>query len=167
MIALGANLDQLHKICGTLRTQIIAANSDERIFQNDFGERVQIGFAASHDRDFSLKKQVELSGKRTFLAARAFRNRLNAAQRVRAPRYDQTRVAEFSFPKKNCLCAFHSPESTTQQCRKAASAEMLSDASLQHTLDMRRNPSPFLKGEASLCASRLWSACRINIRQRH
>src|SRR5215831_6173686 len=131
MIALGANLDQLHKIRGTLRMQIITANSGERIFQDNFRERVQIGFAASHDRDFSLKKQVEFSGKRTFLAARAFRNRLNAAQRLRAPRHDQTRVAEFSFPKKNCLRAFHSPESTTQQCRKAASVEMLADPSLQ------------------------------------
>ena len=56
MIALGANLNQLNKIRGTLRTQIIAANSGERIFQDDFCERMQIGFTAPHDRDFSLKK---------------------------------------------------------------------------------------------------------------
>src|SRR5262245_65303173 len=56
MIALGANLDQFNKVRGTLRTQIIAANSSERIFQDDFRERVQIRFAASHDRNFSFKK---------------------------------------------------------------------------------------------------------------
>ena len=56
MIALGANLNQLNKIRRSLRTQIIAANSGERIFQDDFRERMQIGFAASHDRNFSLKK---------------------------------------------------------------------------------------------------------------
>ena len=56
MIALGANLNQLNKIGGSLRTQIIAANSGERIFQDDFRERMQIGFAAPHDRNFSLKK---------------------------------------------------------------------------------------------------------------
>ena len=56
MIALGANLNQLNKIRGSLRTQIIAANSGERIFQDDFRERMQIGFATPHDRNFSLKK---------------------------------------------------------------------------------------------------------------
>ena len=44
-----------------------------------------------------------LSAKRAFLAACAFGDRLNAAKRFRAPRDDQTRVAEFSFPKENCL----------------------------------------------------------------
>ena len=107
MIALGANLNQLNKIGGSLRAQIIAANSGERIFQDDFRERMKIGFAASHDRNFSLKKQIEFSRKRTFLATRTFGYRLDAAKRFRAPRDDQTRVAEFSFPKKNCLCAFH------------------------------------------------------------
>jgi len=79
MIALGANLNQLNKIRRSLRTQIIAANSGERIFQDDFRERMQIGFAASHDRNFSLKKQIQLSGKRAFLAACAFGDRLNTA----------------------------------------------------------------------------------------
>jgi len=78
MIALGANLNQLNKIGGSLRAQIIAANPGERIFQDDFCESMQIGFAASHDRNFSLKKQVEFSGKRTFRTSRAFGNSLNA-----------------------------------------------------------------------------------------
>jgi hypothetical protein len=39
---------------------------------------VQIGFATPHDRDFSLKKQIEFSGKRTFRPSRAFGNGLNA-----------------------------------------------------------------------------------------
>jgi len=56
MIALGANLNQLNKVCSTLRTQIIAANSGERIFKDDFRERMQIGFATPHDRNFSFKK---------------------------------------------------------------------------------------------------------------
>src|SRR4029077_16452615 len=79
MIALRANLNQLNKIRRSLRTQIIAANSGKRIFQNDFRERMQIGFAAPHDRNFSLKKQIQLSGKRAFLAAGAFCDRLNTA----------------------------------------------------------------------------------------
>src|SRR6516164_1527533 len=131
MIALGANLDQFNEICSTLRTQIIPANSGERIFQNDFGERVQIGFPASHDRDFGLKKQIELSGERTFLAARALCDRVNAAKRFRAPRHDQTGVAEFSFAKENCLCAFHSPQSTTRTAlilQFAILPAMMSDA---------------------------------------
>jgi len=80
MIALGANLNQLNKVGGSLRAQVIAPNSGKRIFQDDFSERVQIGFATPHDRNFSLKKQIEFSGKRTFLAACAFGDRLNAAK---------------------------------------------------------------------------------------
>jgi hypothetical protein len=118
MIALGANLNQLNKVRGSLRAQVIAPNSSEWIFQDDFCERVQIGFATPHDRNFSLKKQIEFSGKRTFLTACAFGHRLNAAKRFRAPRHDQTRVAEFSFPKKNCLCALHSV--TKRSTRKGA-----------------------------------------------
>src|SRR5262249_19490108 len=49
MIALGANLDQLDKIRGSLRAQIITPNSGERIFQHDFRQRMQIGFAAPHN----------------------------------------------------------------------------------------------------------------------
>ena len=115
MIALSANLNQFNKIRGTLCTQIIAANSGKGIFQDDFCKSVQIGFAAPHDRNFSLKKQIEFSGERAFLAACAFGNRLNAAKRFRAPRHDQTRVAEPSFAKKDCLCAFHPPESNTRR----------------------------------------------------
>jgi hypothetical protein len=79
MIALGTNLNQLNKIGGSLRAQIIAANAGERIFQDDFCECMEIGFATSHDGDFSLKKQIDFSRKRALLATRAFRNRLNAA----------------------------------------------------------------------------------------
>jgi len=56
MIALGANLNQLNKIRGSLRAQIIAANSGERIFQHNFRQRVQVGFAAPYNRNFRLKK---------------------------------------------------------------------------------------------------------------
>src|SRR3954463_13659313 len=92
---------------------------------------MEIGFAASHDRNFSLKKEVEFSCKRTLLATRAFGDRLNAAKRFRAPRDDQTRVAEFSFAKKNCLCVFHSSESTTRTAlllQFAPLPAMMSDA---------------------------------------
>ena len=88
MVALGANLNQLNKIRRSLRTQIIAANSGKRIFQDDFGERVQIRFTAPHNGNFSLKKQIQFAGKRTFRSPRAFDDRLNAAKRFRSPRHD-------------------------------------------------------------------------------
>jgi len=40
MITLGANLDQLDKISGGLGAQIILADAGERIFEDDFGQRV-------------------------------------------------------------------------------------------------------------------------------
>src|SRR4030095_773395 len=43
-----------------------------------------------------------------------FGDRLNAAARFGAPRHDQTRVAELSFAKENCLCAFHFPQRSTR-----------------------------------------------------
>lgn len=78
MIALGANLNQLNKIGGSLRTQIIGANSGEWIFQDDLRECMEIGFATSYDRNLSLEKEIEFSGKRTFRTSRAFGNGLNA-----------------------------------------------------------------------------------------
>ncbi len=80
MIALGANLDQLDKIRGSLSAQIIAPNSGKRIFQDDFRKRVQIGFAAPHKGNFSLKKQIQFPGKRTFRSPRTFGDRLNTAK---------------------------------------------------------------------------------------
>jgi hypothetical protein len=79
MIALGANLNQLNKVRGSLSAHIIAANSSEGVFQDDFCERVKIGFSASHNRNFSLKKQIKFSRKRTLLAACPFGDCLNAA----------------------------------------------------------------------------------------
>ena len=42
MIAFRANLNQLHKIGGRLRAQIIFADAGKGIAQRDFGERMQI-----------------------------------------------------------------------------------------------------------------------------
>ena len=42
MIAFRANLDQLHKIGGRLRAQIIFADAGKGIAQRNFGERMQI-----------------------------------------------------------------------------------------------------------------------------
>ena len=80
MIALGANLDQLYEIRGSLRAQIIAPNPGKRIFQDDFRKRVQIGFAAPDNGNFSLKKQIQFPRKRTFRSPRAFGDRLNTAK---------------------------------------------------------------------------------------
>src|SRR6266404_7720186 len=110
MISLGTNLNQFNKVSCSLRAQIISANSGKRIFQHNLGERVQICFAASHEGNFSLKKQIQFSGERTFETTRAFSDSLDATKRVRAPRDDQTRIAELSFPNENCLGAFHSPQ---------------------------------------------------------
>src|SRR5438093_5254179 len=69
---------------------------------------MQIRLPAPHDRDFSFKKQIQFSGKRTFRAARAFGHRLDTTERLRAPRHNQAGVAEFSFTKKDGSCGFHS-----------------------------------------------------------
>ena len=56
MISFRANLDQLDEVRRRLRAQIVAANRGERILQHNLGERVQIGFPASDNRNFSFKK---------------------------------------------------------------------------------------------------------------
>ena len=85
MIRFGADLDQLNKIRRGLSTEIIAANSNERISDNDFSQRVQCRFPTRDDRDLGFKKKIELAGERRFRAARAFGDSLNATQRFGAP----------------------------------------------------------------------------------
>ena len=79
MVGLGAELDQLHEIGSGLGARKFLANSTEWIFQRHFRERVQIRFATARDLNFSFKEQIQLSGKPTFRATRAFRDSLNAA----------------------------------------------------------------------------------------
>ena len=79
MITLGANLDQLDKISGGLGAQIILADAGERIFEDDFGQRVQCRFATCYHRDLGFKKEIELASEWSFGAACAFGHRLNAA----------------------------------------------------------------------------------------
>src|SRR5207249_2669270 len=97
MITLGTNLDQLDKISRGLRAQIILADAGERIFEDDFGQRVQCRFATCYHRDLGFKKEIELASEWSFGAARAFGHRLNASQRLRAPGDDQTGVAKLAF----------------------------------------------------------------------
>ena len=97
MIALGANLDQLHKISRCLHAQIIRSNTAERLAENDLRECVQIRLAARRDLNFRFEKQVQSAGKRTFSASRPFRDGLNAAERFGAPRNNEAGVAELSF----------------------------------------------------------------------
>ena len=80
MIAFRANFNQLHKIGGRLRTQIISANPGKGITQRYFGERVQIGFPARGNGDVGLEEQIQFAGKRTFDAASALRHGLDATQ---------------------------------------------------------------------------------------
>ena len=107
MIALGTEFDQFHEVGCCLGPRITASDSGERIAQDDFGQRVQIRFAAGCDLDFRFKKQVELSGKRTLQATRASRHGLDAAEIRAAPRYNQTRIAKLAFPQENRTRALH------------------------------------------------------------
>lgn len=79
MIALRAKLDQLDEVTGSLRAQIILANTAERILEHDFGKGVQVRFPARRDRDLRFKKKIELAGKGTLGAARPFGDGLNTA----------------------------------------------------------------------------------------
>src|SRR5213595_1558073 len=74
VIALGTNLDQLHKISRRLRAKIVAANSRKRILEHHFCESVQIRPSAARDLNLCLEKQVQLTRKRSFRAPRAFGN---------------------------------------------------------------------------------------------
>ena len=101
MIALGANLDQLHEVGRRLGAQVILANSSERIFENDFSERVQGRFSTRNNRDFSFKKKIELAGERRFGPARTLGHGVNAAERLGAPTNDQAGVAKLAFAQEN------------------------------------------------------------------
>ena len=97
MIALSTNLQKLDKIGRRLSTQIRLANAGERIFHNNFGQRVQRRFPAGHDGNFRLEKEIELPGKRCFRPPRALGDSLNTTQRLSAPGDDKTGVAKFAL----------------------------------------------------------------------
>src|SRR4029434_10999818 len=100
---------------------------------------MQIRFPTPHDGNFSFKKQIQFSRKRTFRAARAFGDRLDATERFRTTRNDQTRVAELSCPKKDRLCAFHSTLSNTRtiEALQCASRVILSIAKRSRKIPWR------------------------------
>src|SRR5947199_10795373 len=85
---------------------------------------MQIRLPAPHNGNFSFKKQIQLSSKRTFRAARALCDRLNATERLRAPGDDQAGVAELSFAEQNGLRAFHAVKLAHRgSCRGARRGE--------------------------------------------
>src|SRR5207245_2083646 len=53
------------------------------------------------------EKQIQSAGKRTFGAARPFRDGLNAAERFGAPRNNEAGIAELPFAQQDCRCALH------------------------------------------------------------
>ena len=58
---------------------------------------MQIRLPAPHNGNFSFEEQIQLSRERTFRAARALGDCLDATERLRAPRNDQAGIAELSF----------------------------------------------------------------------
>jgi hypothetical protein len=68
---------------------------------------VEVRSAAPRDLNLGLKKKIELAGKNAIRAARPFGRGLDLASRLGAPRDDETGVAQFPFPQKNCPGRFH------------------------------------------------------------
>src|SRR5207237_4203267 len=87
---------------------------------------MQIRLPAPHNGNFSFKKQIQLSRKRTFRAARALCDRLNATERLRAPGDDQAGIAELAFAKQNYLRAFHAVKLAHRGSCRGACAKHLS-----------------------------------------
>src|SRR4051794_38720180 len=100
MIALGAELDQFYEISGGLRAGVRSPDAAKRAPKRYLGERVKVRSPRTRDLDFGFEKQIELAGKRTFWPPRAFGNRLDTAERLRAPRDDQAGVAELALSQE-------------------------------------------------------------------
>ena len=79
MIGLGAKLDELDKIRSGLGPPEIFANAAERIFQDDFCERMQVRFPAPRDLNFGFEKQIELSSEGALGASGTAGGSLDAA----------------------------------------------------------------------------------------
>ena len=117
MIALGADLDQLDKISGSLGPLVIFADSRKRIPDDNFSQSVQGRFSTRHNRDLRLEEKIKLAGERCFCTTRAFGHCLNAAQRLGAPGNDQAGVTEFAFAKKNRRRGLHGENLARDPCR--------------------------------------------------
>src|SRR3954471_14372833 len=107
MVALGAKLDQLHKISGRLSSQVTFPNSGERIAKDDLGESMKSRFATPRDLNLRLVEQIEFTRKRTFVPACSLRHSLNTAQGLRTPRNNHARIAKLALPQKNGRGALH------------------------------------------------------------
>ena len=107
MIAFGANFNQLDEICRRLGAKIILANARKRISDDDFSQGMQRRPSTRHHRNFRFEKEIEFAGKRRFRAARAFGDRLDAAQTLGAPGNDETGIAKLAFAKKNRRRGLH------------------------------------------------------------
>lgn len=107
MLPFGANLDQLDKVGGGLRPQMMSANSSECICDRYFAQRVQGGFATERDRNLGFEKQVEPAAKRTLRPARTAGDSLDHAQRIGAPGDDRTGVTQPSFAQDDSTRRLH------------------------------------------------------------
>ena len=85
MISLGADFDQLDEIGTRLHAQLIPTNSGERVIDDNLGQGVQIRPSTWDDGNVRFKKEIELSSKWRFGAARALGHGLNVAARLGAP----------------------------------------------------------------------------------
>ena len=79
MIPLGANLYQLDKVSGHLSAKIIFPDAGERVFEDNFSQGMQGGFAAGDDRNFGFEEKIEFAGEWSLGPARTFGHRLDAA----------------------------------------------------------------------------------------
>src|SRR2546423_6919227 len=109
MFRRGAQLDQFNKIGSRLGATIALPDPSKGTKQDCFGQCMQTRSAAALDLDFRLEKKIELARKNALWPARAFRDGLNAAQRLCAPGNDRAGVAQFALAQKNGVGRFHHP----------------------------------------------------------
>src|SRR2546423_7534764 len=109
MFRRGAQLDQFNKIGSRLGATIALPDPSKGTKQDCLGQCMQTRSAAALDLDFRLEKKIELARKNALWPARAFRDGLNAAQRLCAPGDDRAGVAQFALAQKNGVGCFHHP----------------------------------------------------------
>ena len=79
VLSFSANLNQLDKIGGCFRPQVIGANSGKGICNCDLAQGVQVRFATDRDRKLRLEKQIESPSEWALRAASSPRHSLDHA----------------------------------------------------------------------------------------